>query len=763
MRLARNGRVLVLLPTLDLLTQTVREWRSAGHTGPAVAVCSLDDDPHLWDLDVRSTTSPPQLALWHGRGPVTVYATYASLPVLAEAHEGAYGLPMDVFDLVIIDEAHRTSGSAGKAWAAIHDQDVIPAMRRLYMTATPRIWKERPPRARWAERQAGFENARDPLPQELACSMDDPKIYGPVVYELSLASAVSRGLLARYQIVVVELTDPVVTPARLAGDEKLEEQLRGERMGALQAALLETMAVHQLQTTITFHHRTIEASAFAKGLPRVAQRLHTSDPDRYPEKVWADWLSGEHEMDHRRSVLADFGRRAGRAVLSNCRVLNEGVDIRAVDSVALLDPKGSAVDIVQAIGRALRQKPGQGKIATLIVPVFLARDEQPEDMFTSSSYRPLVKVLEGLRAHDERAIEMLAIPQENQKQAVDPSQTIGPEPEEGEEESRLLLRFAAPRDPVMIAKWVKFQILDTERQDWTRGYDTARQYFEREGSLDVPYEHTEGAYPLGRWLSDQRRAYRAGTMSSTRAEELEELGMIWDTADTQFAENLAAARTYYTEARTLAAPRHAVALDRPVGQWLTNLRRPDGLGKDPERAQRRAEQLAAIDPDWNTGALGWTVDWQRHWVGLGALLEAGASLDEIVPGVTHRGDDIGRWLTRQTRDWAQLNEEQQRRLTGHSVKPAARPQKAPARTSAKTGAGKGAARGTAAFQRGVAALAQYIQREEKTIVGRAHVEELPDGTTVRLGVFLSNQKTRRHRLTDAQLAALAELGLEWAQ
>ncbi|MFE2094800.1 helicase-related protein [Streptomyces sp. NPDC059460] len=78
-------------------------------------------------------------------------------------------------------------------------------------------------------------------------------------------------------------------------------------------------------------------------------------------------------MDHRRSVLADFGRRAGRAVLSNCRVLNEGVDIRAVDSVALLDPKGSAVDIVQAIGRALRQKPGQGKIATLIVPVFWRR------------------------------------------------------------------------------------------------------------------------------------------------------------------------------------------------------------------------------------------------------------------------------------------------------------------------------------------------------------------------------------------------------
>ncbi|MFE7331424.1 Helicase associated domain protein [Streptomyces sp. NPDC057565] len=761
LRLARNGRVLVLLPTLDLLTQTVREWRLAGHTGPAVAVCSLDDDPHLWDLDVRSTTSPPQLALWHGRGPVTVYATYASLPVLAEAHEGAYGLPMDVFDLVVVDEAHRTSGSAGKAWAAIHDQDVIPTMRRLYMTATPRIWKERPPRKieRAVSETGEPVEGWDRLPRELACSMDDPSIFGPVVYELSLASAVSRGLLARYQIVVVELTDPVVTPARLASEEKREEQLRGERMGALQAALLETMAEHRLQTTITFHHRTIEASAFAKGLPKVAARLHASAPERYPERVWANWLSGEHEMDHRRSVLADFGRRAGRAVLSNCRVLGEGVDIRAVDSVALLDPKGSAVDIVQAIGRALRQKPGQGKIATLIVPVFLAPGERPEDMFTSSSYRPLVKVLEGLRAHDERAIEMLAIPQENQKQVVDPSQTIGPEPEEGEEESRLLLRFAVPRDPAMVAKWVTFQVIEPEKQDWLRGYNAAQQYRDREGSLDVPYEHQEGAYPLGRWLSDQRRAFRAGTMSSKRADELEELGMIWDTADTAFAENLAAARAYYAKAGTLAAPRHATALDKPVGQWLTNLRRPGGLGKEPERAARRAEQLAAIDPDWNPGALGWTVDWQRHWVGLTALLAGGAGLEEIVPGVTHRGDDIGRWLARQVRDWARLNPEQQRRLGEVGVKPAVRAQKTSARTNTKAGAGKG----SDAFTRGVAALAQYIAREEKTVVGRQHVEELPDGTTVRLGVFLTNQKTRRHRLTDHQLATLAELGYHWAQ
>ncbi|MFF1446111.1 hypothetical protein [Streptomyces sp. NPDC058295] len=101
-----------------------------------------------------------------------------------------------------------------------------------------------------------------------------------------------------------------------------------------------------------------------------------------------------------------------------------------MDSVALLDPKGAPHDIVQAIGRALRQKPGEGKLASLIVPVFLHPGEKPEDMFTSGSYRPLVKVLEGLRAHDEEAIELLAIPQEPQKDVAQPSVNIGTPPEE---------------------------------------------------------------------------------------------------------------------------------------------------------------------------------------------------------------------------------------------------------------------------------------------------------------------------------------------
>ncbi|MEU1190791.1 Helicase associated domain protein [Streptomyces sp. NPDC005859] len=744
-RLVPRGRVLVLVPTLDLLAQTVRAWHEAGHRGPAVAVCSLQDDPGLWSLRVRSTTNPIQLALWHGQGPVTIYATYASLGVLAEAFEGAYGQKLDPVDLAVVDEAHRTSGSMGKAWADIHDQSVIPASRRLYLTATPRIWEER------LNREVA-EGVRDPLPREMAASMDDEKVFGPVLYKLSLASAVSRGLLARYQIIVLELKDPVVTPQKLMGEERRSEEVRGQRLGALQAALLHTMAQHDLSTCITFHHRTIEAQAYAEGLERVAAKLHADQPEKYPAKIWADWLCGEHVPERRRGVLGGFGSTALRAVLSNCRVLGEGVDIRAVDSVALLDPKGAPHDIVQAIGRALRQKPGQGKVASLIVPVFLQPGEKPEDMFTSGSYRPLVKVLEGLRAHDEEAVELLAIPQEPQKDVAQPSVNIGSAPEEGEDESRLLLRFAAPRDPVMVADWVSFNVIDTERQDWARGWAKLKTYVERTGNARVPYGHREGATPLGQWVAEQRRAYAAGQMTGQRARRLEQLGMVWSLADERFQENLEAAKAYYDQHWTLCAPRTATALDKQLGMWLANLRRPGALEDHPEWKAA----LEAVDKDWNPD---WPPDWQRHYAALRELVadEEGRAV-EVLPGFTVHGMDIGKWLAKQRKPevWQALHDGQRERLEQLGIVPLAPAPEAgvPAEPSTTP---------VSAFDRGVAALAQYKTRTGSVTVPRGHVERLEDGTEVRLGVFLSNSKSRRGKLTADKLAALATLGLEWAR
>ncbi|MYV56414.1 DEAD/DEAH box helicase [Streptomyces sp. SID3212] len=766
LRISPYGRVLVLLPTLELLAQTVREWRAFGRTGPMVAVCSMEDDPRLYDLRVPSTTSAPQLALHYGSGPVTMFATYASLPVLIEAHEGSYGLPMDVWDLVVVDEAHRTSGSLGKAWAAVHRQELVPAMRRLYLTATPRIWMERPPRRRGREDEVeGTDEGRarlDRLPVEMACSMADEAIFGPVLWAMDLSDAIARGLLARYQIVVAELRDESLTLERLYGVERNEEDVRGERLAVLQAALLETMAEHGLERCITFHHRTIEANAFSAGLGRVAARLHAADPGRHPVRVWSGWLSGEHEPQVRADELYRFGRHAGRAVMSNCRVLGEGVDCPSVDSVALIDPKRSAVDIVQAIGRALRQKPGQDKLATLIVPVFLGPDEVPEDMPYSASYRPLLKVLSGLRAHDERAVEMLAIPQEDMNRAKPTSPWLGKAPEgDDDEEQRLLLRFGGHRDPELVARLVRYNLIEPEHANWKAGHRAAVAYRKREGDLAVPYHHVEGGdergeggFPLGRWLSDQRRAMRAGTMLSERAAGLEALDVVWDPADAAWEENLGAARAYAVAYGSLAAPVTAMMMDRPVGQWLANARKKHGLGKNETRAKERAARLAAIDPDWNPV---WPVDWQRHYAALRGLVAPGSVLGYVEPGAMVNGLDIGRWLAAQQEGWGGLSQEQRERLAQLGVRPPEKPAP-PATAAVKARARRGAAGG--AFERGIAALTQYAACEGKTVVPRAHVEDLPDGP-VRLGVWVSNTRTRQAGLSAEQRGQLAALGVEW--
>lgn len=746
LRIARNGRVAVFLPTLDLLMQTVAEWRSAGHDGPAVAVCSARDAPELAVAGVRATTNPIRLALWHGDGPVTIYATYASLPVLAEAFEGVYGQRLAPLDLVVVDEAHRTSGSWGKAWSAVHDQAVIPSVRRLYMTATPRVWQER------LAGGGSREGVRDPLPEELACSMDDEAVFGPVVFRMSLADGVAAGLLARYQVVVCEVRDPDVTPGRLYGEEGHGERVRGLRLGALQDAMLRTAVRHGLRSMITFHHRTLEAAAFAEGLPGVAAKLHALDPQRYPQRVWSGWLQGEHEVGRRRQVIAEFGRRADLAVLSNCRVLGEGVDIRAVDSVALLDPKGSPVDIVQAIGRALRQKPGENKLATLIVPVFLGRDEKAEDMMSSASYKPLVRVLQGLRAHDEQAIELLAVPMAGTEPHV--AEVLGVPPEEGELESRVLLRFSAPRDPSMVAEWIRWNVIDTERQDWTRGFAAARRYAEREGHLLVPFGYVDAAneHPLGSWISEQRKAYAAGRLTGKRVRRLESLGMVWSVADQTFEENLASARAAFEEWGTLCLPRSAVALGRPVGQWLTNVRRPGGLGADPERAQRRRRQLASVDPHW---APPWPVDWQRMLAALRAQLAAGTLLGDVVPGVTVRGENMGRWLERQQQPkvWQALSDEQRRVLSELGVG---------AQPTAAGEASRGSVSRGNAFGRGLAALRQFQDREGRgRRPPRAHLEVMPDGSQVKVGVWVSNvtSPARWAKLSEQQRQAVTELGV----
>ncbi|SEQ10711.1 DEAD/DEAH box helicase [Streptomyces radiopugnans] len=833
-RLEPRGRVLVMVPTLDLLSQTVEAWRMAGHTGPAVAVCSLEGDEALEALGVRCTTNAIRLALWAGSGPVTVFATYASLAPRQEpgpadpdeamvgvpgpleaALQGAYGQQLEPFGLAVVDEAHRTSGDLAKPWAAIHDNRRIPAARRLYLTATPRIWEPagRTGEAEATEGENGAQEAAEDrseaapaVPGKLVASMDDERLYGPHVFTFSLTEAIDRGILARFEIDVLEIRPPDLS---VGGSE---EERRGRRLAALQAALVKHAAETGVRSLISFHHRTVEAMSFARALPQTAARLHEEDPATYPRRVWADWLCGEHEPAHRRAVLGRFadgvdeqGWETELAVLANVRVLGEGVDItgrRGVDGVLFADVRGSAVDIVQAVGRALRQKPGQGKVARLVVPVFLEPGEAPDDMLASASYKPLVAVLQGLRSHSEAVVEQLAVASAPSRGR--PASVAGLDPaggggggeggDEGALEEVPLLRFSTPRDPQLVAQFVRTRVIRPESQVWLAGLNALRTWRQQQnGDRDEDFEHggehegqeqereqgggagraarpvavpldaRVGTFPLGAWTSEQRRAYRAGTLAKWRVELLEEAGMVWSVPDAAFEENLAAARAYYAVHGTLCAPRTAVAQGRPIGQWLTNCRRPGGLGKDPERAAERAARLAEIDPDWNPAENGWTVDWQRHYAKLWACLHSGATLAEIRPGVTVGGEDIGLWLARQRTQWEQLADGQRERLAALGIQPTAAAPGGQASTGDQAAGTVVVPAGASAWDRALAALRQYQAREGHVRVPRKWIETFHDQAghqhPIRLGVWINNQRQRRDRLDAERAKALEELGV----
>ncbi|MFI2380481.1 Helicase associated domain protein [Streptomyces sp. NPDC018964] len=827
-----RGRILVTVPTLDLLVQTAQAWRLVGHRAPMVAVCSLESDAVLNSLGVRTTTNPIQLALWAGSGPVVVFATYASLvdredpedptgqrkvrgPLEAALAGGErlYGQQMSGFDLAIVDEAHSTAGELGRPWAAIHDNQRIPTDFRLYLTATPRILSSPRP-----QRDAGGQEL------ELASMGQDSATYGPWLAELGLSEAIERGILAGFEIDVLEIRDP--SPA--LGES--EEAQRGRRLALLQTALLEHAAAYNLRTVMTFHQKVEEAAAFAEKMPETAAELYVNDAsdeglaaaDKLPkssidaefyeleagrhvppDRVWSAWLCGDHLVTERRKTLRQFangidtdGRRVHRAFLASCRVLGEGVDItgeRGVEAVCFADTRGSQVEIVQNIGRALRlNKNGSTKVARIIVPVFLEPGEDPTDMVASASFKPLVAVLQGLRSHDERLVEQLASraltsgKRTVHVQRDEDGRIIGAgEESDGKDQAQdgtnaaaesALLHFSSPRDAATIAAFLRTRVYRPESLVWLEGYQALlrwRKEHEITGLYAVPYDvevevGTTKAFPLGRWVHQQRKALRARELEKRRKTLLDapEAGMVWEPGEEAWENKLAALRSYRQATGHLAPRQDAVWGEGeamvPVGQHMANLRRKGGLGKDPERAAERAEQLAAIDPDWNCP---WPLNWQRHYRVLADLVDADGSLPEIQPGVLFEGDDIGRWLERQKNPgtWAQLLPEQQERLSKLGVQPAQPPSPAPAAERAA----KGPSKAQQAFQRGLAALTQWVEREGARPVPRGHSEQIrvngeTEPVTVKLGVWTSNIRARRDKLTQEQLGVLRELGMDWA-
>ncbi|MCX4411484.1 Helicase associated domain protein [Streptomyces sp. NBC_01764] len=780
-------RVLVLVPTLDLLTQMADAWRRGGRRGAMVGVCSLRAEE---SQGVPCTTDPAELVAWtSGPEPVTVFATYASVGqgVLQRAHDAG----LQIWDLMVVDEAHRVSGDAGRPWAAVHDQQRIPAVRRLYMTATARIWE-----------------AEGDTPRLVASMDEDSPVFGPVAYKLRLSEAVRLGLVAPYQVLCLDIRDPELYAA-LTSEDTGSPAVRGARLAAVQAGLMRAAVEERFRRVLAFHSRVGEAEAMAVGVPAVAARLAADDPGTFPaaERVWAGWLYGEHAPLHRRQVLDEFasdflggsqfkGRDipAALRVLSSVRVLGEGVDTAECDAVLFADARGSMIDIVQMVGRALRMQPGAGKLATLIVPVFLGPNEDPDEMLTSDAYRTLTKVLGALRAHDTETIEALADPRiRNSHPGAEhegmegefEGATEGAELDQEQDVARVsgaaagVLRFSEERDPFALTQFVRLRIIDPEGAYWRRGIEAATRWLRETGAaeLRVPYTYVApdewgavGGYPLGRWIADLRRYYAAGTLEAGRVIELEALGMVWSAWETAWAEGLAVAKDWAAVHGHFLPPTTAVWDDGfPIGVWAKNQRAAARRTRENaerreygetaatgagELSESRMEALDAIDPAWCPA---WGIDWQRAFHLTHAHVRAGGTLPVRTGEVLVQGEDLGAWTIAQRVGWDALTPAQQWMLDSVLGLEPLTPLEATAQPTPRTQADRWATHLTAARQ--------FHDREGHLRVGRKHVEEIAgEGGEVvglRLGGWLDNTRRRADKLTPERRAALDELGMRW--
>ncbi|MEW1552141.1 DEAD/DEAH box helicase [Streptomyces tsukubensis] len=778
----RAGRVLVLVPSLDLLTQTEAAWREGGRTGPMMGVSSLRGE----DAGFPNTTDVEELVAWvRPFDKVTVFATYASLGLgtLERAHRA--GLPG--WDLIVVDEAHRTSGRLGKPWAVVHDNTRIPSLRRLYMTATPRLWQ--------------LDENAEGAPGELVASMDDDPDgpFGARCFTLTLSEAIDRGICAPYQVVCVDITDTQLQAAQLLGAEGRSDKVRGARLAALQTALLKASAEESFRRTLVFHHVVKEAEAFAAGLPRVTERLHAADPALYPRTIWADWLCGEHKPLHRRRVLGEFaagvamdGTVVEKGFLGSVKVLGEGVDTKNCDSVYWADVRGSMPDLVQAVGRALRMQPGEGKVASLVVPVLLGPGETADNMLTSRAFGGLAKLLEALRAHDARVVEQLAQQQAPSRstpgqRAVQGSGGPGGGPGSGgpSAPARKLLKFSTPRDPAQLAAFINLRVLNTEHEHWRRGIEAAVLYARVHGDLKVPFTYRVPAgddpavaadgwpaalarFPLGQWIADNRRFYARGTMDEGRVAQLEKLGMVWSHFDVAWEEGLAAARGWAEVNGHLLAPLDASHQGYRVGIWLKNARaaarkaqeieerRAEGLPVESAAgalSEARREQLEDIDPSWCPA---WPVEWQRAFHLVRLHREAGGELPTEPGAVLHQGEDLGRWVRTVRYGWEKLTTVQQW-MCEHvlGIEPATEDEKPqPRRTQADK------------WSLNYQAARQYYQREGHLRVPRKHVERIvgedQEERELRLGAWIGNQRSRASTLTPERVEQLSAIGMRWS-
>ena len=693
----RSSRTLVLVPSLFLVQQSLQEW-TANRTRPfaLLAVCSdetvLDSDSFTADvtaLGVPVTTDALRIREFlAGPGDRVVFCTYQSSARVAEAMQGE---PLR-FELVLCDEAHQLAGTAAREFATALRAEAIPADRRIFFTATPRYFTG-------ALQGSGAE-------RDLAvASMDDAAVFGPELHRLSFGEAIRRELLSDYRVVVLGVTDrEALQLAQQGAYMDFAEGTTDARSLGREIGLARAMKTYDLHRVISFHSRVQAAKDFAAHLPKVIAALPKARAPR--GRLLFDYISGQMPTGERRTRLNRF-RTIGAdeyALLANARCLSEGVDVPAIDGVAFIDPRRSQVDIIQAVGRAIRLS-AQKALGTIVIPVFVPEGADAQAVLAGSAFEPVWAVVRALRDHDEDlAGELDGLRRKLGREGKLTSKQLPKKIvldvrgmavsaafldafttsvveratsswEQGfahleefvarEGHARVLRGFKSANGFALDA-WVGTQRGDNNRgklnlgrrrrlealpgwswdplaEQWEEGFAELLVFVKRVGHARPADFTTEGGFRLGGWVHNQRNAHRSGIMGAERSLRLEALnGWVWDPHDETWETGMNSLLTFGAREGTTRVPAAFRSAEGfKLGAWVIRQRTLFAKRKlSPDRSVRLENQ-----PGWSWNAR--AERWEDGFAHIQVFVEVKGNAQVPADFVTSNGYRLGRWVTKQ--------------------------------------------------------------------------------------------------------------------
>lgn len=434
-----KGLILFLVPSIALLNQTLREW-AADAEKPIKAICICSDAEaskskkqddnggfKIEDLALPASTNVKNIVeqfkatkLLEG-GLTVVFSTYQSIEVVSKAQKQLNELEANscIFDYIVCDEAHRTTGYTladedDSSFVKVHDKEFLKAKHRLYMTATPRLYK-------LDDRTKAKAESKDIY----LCSMDDPVLYGEEVYRIGFGEAVDKKLLSDYKVLILTVTEDQITPILKAamaadGSKEVDSDDISKLVGCISALskrmlvdkeLLKDSDPNPMKTAIAF----CQSIKISKQITGIFNELKENYYETLTPQVRAETVSIESKHidgtmnTGQRSKLLNWLKAVDPSnndcrVLTNVKCLSEGVDVPALDAVMFLSAKNSEIDVVQSVGRVMRVDPqGKKKYGYIIIPVLIPPKEKAEDALDDNKrYKVVWTVLNALRAHDDR-------------------------------------------------------------------------------------------------------------------------------------------------------------------------------------------------------------------------------------------------------------------------------------------------------------------------------------------------------------------------